>query len=108
MQLRLIKVALVQIMTIFFLCVLALIGVAKIATDGLESKAEAICDSVPLGSGVDAAIRAIQGADTHVKLKITSPSFPGVAFGGPFTGRWFCSFTVVDGKVVAHEIRYLD
>lgn len=108
MQLRLVKVALVQIVTIFFLCVLAFVGVAEIASYGSKSKAEALCDSVPPGSSVDAAIKAIQGADTHAKLKITSPPYLGVAFGGAFLDRWLCSFTTADGKVVAREIRYLD
>ena len=108
MQLRLLKVAIVQIVTLFLLCVVAFIAYAEIASVRAKSKAEAVCNSVVIGSSIDVATKAIEGTETEKRLLSVSPEFLSIGFRGAFVERWHCNLRISDGRVAAYEIRLLD
>jgi hypothetical protein len=108
MPLRLLKVAAVQIVTLFFLGVVAFFAYAVFASNNAKSKAEAVCNSVAIGAGIDVAAKVIEGVEAEARLRSASPEFLSVGFRGAFVERWSCSFKISDGKVAAHEVRLFD
>lgn len=108
MHLRLLKVAAVQIGTLFFLVIVAFFAYVAIASGSAKSKAEAVCNSVVIGSGIDVATKAIEGTETEARLRSVSPEFLSVGFRGAFVERWHCNLRISDGRVAAYEIRLLD
>ena len=108
MQLRLLKVAAVQIGTLFFLVIVTFFVYGAIASNSGKSKAEAVCNSVAIGSGIDVATKVIEGTETEARLRSVSPDFLSIGFRGAFVERWYCNLRISDGRVVAYEIRLLD
>jgi hypothetical protein len=108
MKLRLIKVAAVQITTLFVLDVVAFFAYAGIASNRAKSKAEAVCNSVAIGADIVVAAKAIEGAETEARFRSVSPNFLSVGFHGAFVERWSCSFKISDGKVSTNEVRLID
>lgn len=108
MQLRLLKIAAVQIGTLVALVVAVFIAYAVIASDSAKSKAEAVCNSVANGADFVVATKAIEGVETEAGFRSTSSDFLSVSFQGAFVERWTCIFRIFDGKVSANEVRLLD
>lgn len=108
MQLRLLKIAAVQIVTLFVLGVVVFIAYAVIASNIAKSKAQTVCSSVAIGTDFDVAAKAIARVETDAWLRSKSPEFLSVSFRGAFVERWSCGFRIVDGNVAAYEVRLFD
>ncbi len=108
MQLRLLKRAIVQIITGVVFLVLLFIGYIALATHLGERRAIAACAEMPVGmSFADAHAYAGKVVDKR-RLLLVSDDFIAVGFEGAIMDRWFCNSKFVDGRLVEHEIRLLD
>ncbi len=105
---RLLKVVIVQIISVFVLFFIVFLAYCAFTTRAANKRAEALCLSVPRGSNVDVAMKAIRAADTEPRLRHLSPDSPGAGFRGAFVERWYCSFTISGNKVIDHEVRLID
>ena len=107
-QIRLLKRAIVQILTGVVLLVLVFIGYVAWSSHRGENRAIAACAELPLEmSLVDARTHA-----SHMvvipRLLMVSDDLIAVGFEGAFADRWFCNVRFVDGNIAEHEIRLLD
>lgn len=108
MQLRLLQRALVQIAAALVVTIVLIVGYVWIETDSAKSKAEAVCQSIPIGTSYEKALAEIVRVKTEPHLRTTSPDFLSVGFRGAAMDRWFCGIRISGGRVAGHEIRLLN
>lgn len=108
MEFRPLKRVIVQITTLIVLLVFGFLAYAAFATHKGQSKAEALCKAIPVGTQAKIAEATISRIDTDKRLRFSSTDKMGAGFHGAFMDRWFCNVSISDGKVVDSEIRLID
>ena len=108
MQLRLVKIALVQIATLLIFLAALFCGYVWFKTESAKSKAEAVCQSIPVGTSYESALATMVSIEVEPRLRTASPDFLSVGFRGAMMDRWLCNVQISDGRVASQEIRLLD
>ncbi|MGE5490480.1 MAG: hypothetical protein ACM31P_04260 [Actinomycetota bacterium] len=108
MQLRSLQHALAQIAAVIVVMTALLAGYVWLETDSAKSKAEAVCQRIPVGTSYEMAFAEIARIDAEPRLRTTSSDFLSVGFRGAAMDRWLCNLRISDGRVAGHEIRLLD
>ena len=108
MRLRQVKRTIVQLVTFFFLSMLVFLAYLAIATRHGESRAEAFCAAVPVGTRAEVAVQSVRAADTEARLRWEGIGTMGVGFRGALGERWVCHLSVRDGQIAEQEVRLID
>lgn len=108
MHLRPLKRALVQLATTLAVLVGAFFVYGSFATHQGKKKAEALCETMPVGTDERTARAAIAAADTGSGRRFFEVDRASVAFQGAFLDRWLCTVAISNAKVVSNEVRLID
>jgi hypothetical protein len=107
MKLRLLKIALVQLITAAIIIVVIFFAYTSYISSRAKLKAQSVCNSIPIGMAAkDAEKIAFKSAEHH--LLFTSNAQISVGFRGALMERWFCDLELKQEKVAGHEIRLID
>lgn len=105
-QLRSVVRALIQIATGIVLIFAMFIVYFGITTQIEKSKAEVLCQALPIGTDLMKAQQVIATAGKEPYLYFESPGHISNGFYGALKERWICSAAISSGKSV--EVRPLD
>ena len=108
MEARLLKRAIVQLISTFALALCAFFAYGEIASYRAQSKAEAACASFPDGMPIEVATATALAIEAEPRLRFISSEHIYVGFRGAFLDRWICAVSIRDGKVLDHEVRLID